>query len=76
MKRTRKRVGHKPKQFWEAQAGLCDARANIYRTAARNCQLSFMGYRPFEGGALYCQMQAASCDMQKQFCRILAALLG
>jgi hypothetical protein len=62
-------------QFWQGQAGLCGVRGDIYRTLARNCELSIMGHRPFQTVALYCQMQASSCDMQRHFCQMLATFL-
>jgi len=62
-------------QFWETQAALCGVRRDIYRTLARNCELPFLGSRPLQGIALYCQMQAGSCELQGHFCRMLATLL-
>lgn len=62
-------------QFWKTQAGLCALRRDIYRTIARNCELSLLGTRPLQAVGLYCWMQAGSCDMQGHFCRMLARLL-
>lgn len=63
-------------RLWKAQAELCALRRDIYRMAARNCELPLLGIRPLQGAAVYCQMQAGSCEMQEHFCRMLASLLS
>ncbi len=60
--------------FWQEQAALCATRRDFYRMLAHACEPPSMRHHPFAVLAAYCRMQASSCQLQGDVCRIFATL--
>ena len=78
MQRQRKQRVHPwcptTRPFWKAQADLCALRRDFYQMLARNSEVPLMRNDLFGALASYCRMQASSCDLQMQVCRMFAKL--